>query len=122
MAEIIPARIIYDSEELVDILTTAVEGGIGYWSTIADYTRAEDLGWTSVLLEPNDECKDDFLPRWILIGDVQDAIDKIVRDRDTINIRKDIVQAVCSGDAGNIDSEGADVIVQIAMFGELKYR
>ncbi|OPZ63957.1 MAG: hypothetical protein BWY85_01427 [Firmicutes bacterium ADurb.Bin506] len=121
MAQIIPARVIYDSEELTDILTTAVEGGIGYWSVITDYTRAEDLGWTSVCLTPDEEGKGDFLPKWVLLDDIQQAIDKIVSERETINVRKDIVEAVCSGDPGNIDSEGADVIVQLAMFGKLVY-
>lgn len=121
MAQIIPARVIYDSEELVDILTMAVEGGIGYWSVIHDYSRAEDLGWTSVLLHPTEEGRGDFLPKWVLLDDIQQAIDKIVSERETVNVRKQIVEDICSGDLGRFDSDTADVIVQFAMFGKLVY-
>jgi hypothetical protein len=121
MAQVIPARVIYDSEELVDILTMAVEGGIGYWSVVHDSERAEDLGWLAVQLGPTDELEDDFKLTWIRLDNLQAAIDLIVSKRETVNVKKQIVDEVCSGDIDRFDSDTADVIVQTAMFGELMY-
>ena len=121
MATVIPARVIQDSNELVEILTMAVEGGIGYWSVVHDSERAEDLWWMAVQLGPIEELAGDFELTWLRLDNLQAAIDIIVSKRDTVNIRKQIVDDICSGDIDRFDSDTADVIVQVAMFGELMY-
>lgn len=121
MATIIPARVIYTEQELSDILTTAIEGGIGYWSEVYDLKRSDKMTVTSVTIKPNEESEGDFGYMVITSSRLQQAIDHIVSSRDTVNLRADIVRSICSGYAGEIDAEGADCIMQFAMFGELKY-
>lgn len=119
MATIIPARVIYTDEELSDILCTAVEGGIGYWSRVSAVNGGER--YISVDLEPNEDTDLDFGTTTINLKRLQQAIDHIVAARETVNLRSDIVKSIVSGDPGDIDADGADAIVQFAMFGELVY-
>lgn len=121
MAEIIPARVIYTEHELRSILTTALEGGIGYWSEADKIVRDDDLSVISVNLHGTEETAEDFYPRHVKATMLQQAIDHIVADRENVNLRSDIVRAICSGDPGNIDADGADAIVQFLLFGELVY-
>lgn len=107
-----------------DILTTAVEGGIGYWFQIHECKRLEDLSW--VMVEghelSDDESGYDGPRHTIKATDLEKAARKIVKDD---MIRSDLVdgirRALNSRDAGYIDSDSADCIVQVAVFGDTKY-
>lgn len=121
MAKIIPARVLYTERELRDILTTALEGGIGYWST-ADKIVRDDFGRIiSVNLHGSEDTEGDFFPSHVKATMLQQAIDHIVSAHETVNIRADLLKQIMSGDTGSIDTAGADVIVQFLMFGELVY-
>lgn len=111
-----------------DVLTTALEGGIGYWSQASEIQRDADLRVLSVKLQP--ECDpDDFEPRTVTPADVDRGIGLILAG--TVKVRGDILESVradvrelIEGEeipGGNIDADGADVIVQAAMFGEIVF-
>lgn len=104
------------------ILTTAVEGGIGYWSTIIDAKRTEDLDWIEVTLEGTCETKEDF--DTIIVKATQ--LEKVSRKLSKGGfIRSDLTEQIKDAlkhrDPGYIDADAADCIVQHAAFGELVY-
>lgn len=109
---------LYNRDELKDILTTAVEGGIGYWAALDNHLRDPDGSWVCITVVPSEE-DDEFERKTIDYLDLK----KVTRDvaNGQYNLREDIVQAVKSGDPGNIDAEAADCLVQIACFGEVVY-
>lgn len=100
-----------------DILTTAIEGGIGYWAQAGKALRDDDGSWVCAVLWPAYD--PDFDARPICYSDVLDAIDSIVAGNHEMN--GTIQKTIATRDPGAIDAECADVIVQIAMFGEITY-
>jgi len=120
---------------LADILTTAVEGGINYWSAVSDYQWfSETLGAsrpgisrmsdTRVRVhEMNDD--GDYASEGVLVtlGTIARGVNLILRGE--VPIRQDMVSDIREGsrenDAGYIDADGADCIVQAAILGELRY-
>jgi hypothetical protein len=100
---------------LKDILITAVEGGINSWCTCRRYDP--DNGVVEVR-------EDDTLEwRLITIDTIAHGVTLITSKR--VPIREDLLKDVTSGsrenDAGYIDADGADCVVQIALFNELVY-
>ena len=100
------------TEFLTDIVDTAFGGGINYWAEIsAGKIREYD--------------EDGPVGEWI---DVTPAlIEKgiaVVKDP-SFQVRDDILTAILLGDrnsdAGEIDIEAADVIIQAAVFSEIRY-
>jgi hypothetical protein len=105
---------------LDDILTTAVEGGIGYWSFGRNYVWSDE-GPASVEIKQDDEDDDTWhtvdrsairkgITR-LLSGDmkVHESYVTLLRKADRHN------------DAGDIDAEIADLIVQAAILGDIVY-
>lgn len=136
MAQIIAAHEVTD-ELLSDILTTAVEGGIGYWSAVTDCERVKggerDLCWLSVTLVPYGEDEwgvfegeKDTAPITVTLADVARGIECVLIDpkcRTNGAIRAAIMAdlGVPIEDTGNIDAEAADCIIQAACFGEIVF-
>ncbi len=107
-----------------DILTAAVEGGIGYWSEVVDAKRDKDLGWKRVTLAPsldlivNEEVGDEWpADRKVVVtaGDCTAAAKRIVKEK----LANDRIIGYITGD--DIDADAADCIVQVAVFGEIVY-
>jgi hypothetical protein len=109
-----------------DILVTAIEGGIGYWAGAERIDRDEDLNilradlydrytedeegephTTTCSLTTKDTALDRAMERILDESLCGDWIVQYVRD------------AVEHDDLGFIDATAADVIVQVAMFGEV---
>lgn len=111
---------------LADVVITAVEGGIGYWARTRNYRWDEGddaAGQAYATVEVFDA--DGALADWKLvnadtvahgIGKIRDANFKINPD-----LRALILGADAENDAGNIDADAADVIVQAGLFGEIVY-
>jgi hypothetical protein len=134
-------------ELLRDIAITAVEGGIGYWSSCARYrwSNATNVGPDDMLPFPEvelaaNETPDDFdglLPdvpivrvdrKWGRIVKltpelIERAIAKIKADAALVNTttRRNVILADVDNDASQIDADDADCIVQIALFGTLVF-
>ncbi len=116
---------------LANVLVTAIEGGVGYWADVRDYYWTED--------------SQDNLSKRLLTGahaQVSDGLGSMQRGwfevtPETIargiqaikapgfqlndRTRKAILLAEVENDAGEIDSEAADCIVQAALFGKIIY-
>lgn len=89
-----------DTQDLKDVLTTAVEGGIGYWSVITNSLRDPDGSWVCVTLAPAYD--DDFEPVTVDYSALRPFLKK-------------------GFDAADIDAGDADCIVQKAAFGKVVY-
>lgn len=108
-------------EEFIrDVMTTALEGGISYWATVKGMVMVEgypeifqvrehgvmDAAWSTV-----DFSRIELGIARIISGEME--ICKEIRDAVTIASR--------DNDACNIDVDGADCIVQAAVFGKLVF-
>lgn len=114
------------AEFLQDVLITAVEGGTGYWAAVSGYRYDDDKPETaSVTLHPlNDDTGEfDGPAHAVTIDTIAAGIGRIKRGDLSINsaLRGTILNASDENDAGDIDADGADAIVQAALFGELVY-
>lgn len=106
----------HNQQFLADVLCTALEGGIGYWSECG-MLKSDALGYVSATLYP---AEDDDFPETVLTREsIQQGIEKVLSPDFRVNPQ--IRAAIASGDAGQIDADAADVIVQAACFGEIVY-
>lgn len=107
---------------LNSVLTTAVEGGIGYWAHCDNVERDDELNVTSVRIEDAEE-EGAFEPQVLNHVSVHGGIDLILSGsvQITPTTRWTIANAVANNDPGNIDVEAADAIVQVAAFNEIVF-
>lgn len=117
-------------EDIDDVMCSAFEGGIGYWACL-DNTGEEFEN------APDYEPYSETCTKILLKGGVVKLINNEDGKLYTLNLDKllngikrwveiggDVYGAVCkdgSLDCGNIDSECADCIIQLALFGEIIY-
>lgn len=101
-----------------DVLIAAVEGGIGYWAEVKSYH------WKSGDVECQiREC--DPVGYWHIVTErnIKAAMRKIISGK--VETNKYIIGACAAAyatkDAGDIDSEIADVIVQVTVLGAINY-
>lgn len=112
------------SSSFIDgIFATAIEGGINYWCVSAHTTENEKGEIVSAVFaedEPQDENKPTFT---VTSEGILEALKKLCER--TVKVRSDIhddvMRAIMEDDAGQIDSDLADTIIQIACFNELVY-
>ena len=117
------------AEFLSDIITTALEGGIGYWAESRAYhwtTKGTDT--TAEIREQQaHQAEHDEPGKWFkLDNNVIAETLKSLRDPATKcppHWRAALIGADFTNGAGgeDIDAEAADVIVQIALFGRIVY-
>lgn len=129
---------------LADIITAAIEGGTGYWAVTLRY-KWQDVPPAEVhaVIMPEEEgdewavnfrqtagrkpntqdALDAKMAHRIDIDTIASGISKIVANKVTVNgtIKGVIVAADLDNDAGMIDADAADCIVQAALFNTLVY-
>src|SRR5687767_7752643 len=112
---------------LMDVLTTAVEGGITYWVEVADrIERDADLNVLVVHgIKPDGGGPDgDESKRYTAtLFTVMLGLSRLLGGRVKVDpaIIQSIHRALAEDDAGEIDAYAADVIVQVGLFGEIVY-
>ena len=124
------ATISLTSENIEDLVVTALNGGIGYWA-ILDNSRPEFRAM------PENECVDAWTAKILMDGGVVYLID--VEDHSTVwawtlgNLLEGIRQFIEGGydrhgafsptevEMGNVDADCADAIVQLGLFGRLEF-
>lgn len=114
---------------LSDIMTTAIEGGIGYWCAAQTIARDDrDQSVTRVVGVFDRESGDAFTEPAAMSPDI--TRETIVRGLGALvkgaQVRRDIRAAVVAslmepGDGCDLDAEACDVIVQLGLFGEIVY-
>lgn len=110
-------------EFLHDIMTTALESGIGYWAAAQDVRRTADLSVTSFMLREEDPDAPSGYADPLLVdaGAITTGIQRLVSGQIGVGQIEELMRAVRESDAGNIDAELADCIVQAAMLNEIRY-
>jgi hypothetical protein len=112
-----------------DVLTTAVEGGINYWAAVSNYCFEDEDGNdvpASVTVHEMDDETGDYKEPGVPITtkEIGAAITKILGEEMKYipsRTRADIFAASIENDAGDIDADIADTIMQIAVLGEVTY-
>jgi hypothetical protein len=112
----------FTDQECWDLLTTAVEGGIGYWSVVVDSERAPDLSWVWVDLKIEDyESEEDDTVYRVDADKIRAAFTEIYAKQ---SIRSDLLDQMSEAigdEMGAVDADVADCVVQWACFGGLVY-
>lgn len=112
---------------LYDVLTTAAEGGIGYWANYR-LDRAENLSVTRIY-DISDREADEGDPPYeqteVRPADLLVAIQRVATESVALSARwrEHVIQAVAAGDDGvcDLDADDCDCLVQIALFGTTVY-
>lgn len=111
------------SPEFIDaIFSAAFHDGIVYWCPQTEPFQVENLTVSAILFEDEEEDGETFVQHEIDTAKIIGAIKRIIEE-DLVSsvIRKWIFESVVDNDTTNLDSECADCIFQIAVFGEIKY-
>lgn len=110
------------AEFLHDIITTACEGGINYWARAKNVVRDDDLNVTRLEVQDREEHTE---YGWHIVNKdvVAKGIERILEGQFQISdeIKRDIFIGCANRDAGYIDANGADCIVQAGIFNEIVY-
>lgn len=111
------ATVKFTAEERSAILTTAAEGGINYWFDAGSVVRGRDSWVTS--LTASDEWGDGGT-----LTDQDDRLDRaasqVLTDRPGIDTAAQLRNSIALQDL-DLDAEAADVLVQIALLGDIVY-
>lgn len=114
MSQKVMLEIELSDEFLDDVIQAALAGGIQYWASIMGRS-----GKVYAIRDDDDEGKRMLLTHEAVARGITKALSKDFRLNDSI--RTAIYRGASQSDAGDIDAEAADVIVQAAMFGEIVY-
>lgn len=124
---------------LGDIISTAVEGGTNYWAQVSQYQYVdyftgevrtvvgETVGADArAVLHPLNDDETGYVQdgRTVTLDDVARALGMIRGDTPlhlNVRIRARIMAADRASDAGDLDADDADVIVQVAILGDVIY-
>lgn len=125
-----------------DILTTAVEGGSGYWSCVSDIERAEDLTVISVKVHEEADADEpaiqghqqfgiygslpsgDYKVEGVAVTyvDMIAAMKRIAASEvDQISREIAFERMLVSPEDADYDADDADVVLQVAVLGEVVY-
>lgn len=108
-------------EFLSDIITTAVEGGTGYWAEVDRYVHGTPGETYAELVELEDEEQRRGTTHVVSIQTIAKGIAVMRGGALGPSWAGDAHRWSLALDAGDIDAEAADVIVQAALFGEVRY-
>lgn len=111
---------------ILDVFTTAMEGGIGYWSVANSYhyrNRVTDTDDLDGFYADIEDFEDDDKPYKITPDVIVRGLNLIVTG--PVTLRSDLMGHILLGnktnDGGEIDADCADCIVQAGLFGEVVY-
>lgn len=98
-----------------DVLITAIEGGINYWSVTLSYDPEEGQATVSPI--------DSNAIYAVTLQLIETGIDRILGEQVSVPIRvqAEIEEAWADYDAGMIDADAADLIVQVGLFQAVVY-
>lgn len=139
-AAYVTARLAISDELCASIMCTALEGGIGYWckagGIVRTGTRAErDAGsdWSYVSFIAHDTEADEpytgedasFQPSMVSYTTIRQGIEALFQPTTKVraDIRESVLRDIMSQPEieGNIDSEAADVVVQLGLLGSIVF-
>jgi len=113
-----------DREQFLDdVITTAIEGGIGYWSVCSAY-EWKGVPARAQIQEFDEGTGEEYGP--LLEVDralIEKGIKEILSGESNTgqHMVKMVAVASVTNDAGDVDADVADCIVQVGAFGKLVY-
>lgn len=105
-------------EFLSDVVIGAVEGGTGYWAQVVEY-RHSDGPARATLVDLDDDTESYHVTTDVVAHGIYVILSPVFQIGDTL--RAMIRQASLEDDAGQLDAEACDVIVQAGLFGRIVY-
>lgn len=110
---------------LADVIVCAVEGGTGYWAQVSAYRHSDGPAATFAVLHEMSEDGDDYSEQGarLDLDAVARGIGRLQRGEVKVNgeLLGSILAANATNDACEIDADGADVIAQAALLGDVIY-
>lgn len=105
---------------LSDILITAVEGGSDYWAYYSEVKRDAELNILSVRVteQADHDVNQEVVTKVVTPHDLAAAIESLASRVATAGFPYRHIQSVINED---VDAETADVILQLAVLGEVIY-
>lgn len=105
--------------ELFSMLVEDAGMFIGYWAEDATHDEAKQTYQVNV----QDEFVEDYPGKTLTYADLLEATKKLARGEVKVNsVTKSVCQAILADPEDvDYDAEDADVIVQVAMFGEIVF-
>ncbi len=121
---VLTKKIEISEEDLIDLISCAIEGGIGYWCCIGNDTEE----WDRVETEYPDACIDELMYRIlekeefiVLIDKESDETYQLTMDKLIKGIQMALNCDIWDGDIDVADAIVGDCIFQYALFDELIY-
>lgn len=112
-------------EQLIrDIIITACEGGIGYWSQLESYDGPaidEGAGLPLRLREMDDYGYGEW--KTLDVPQVVEGLRKMIQERPNSKVTHRFIEAIANYDSGDYDYDAgdADEVIQYAVLGDLVY-
>jgi hypothetical protein len=107
-------------EQALSLMTDVVEGpACSYWAEVKDAKRNADFYVTEFKIR-DAESDEDIKKEWVTItaDKILEAVKKLINDDEDYKICRSII-AQFVGREWDFDQEGADVIIQIAVFNKI---
>ena len=112
----------FSNETMHSVFVTALEGGISYWSECTVYKPGDDggTGWYAIVTEDGREGR-----VRIDATTIRNGLRLLLGG--TVRVREDIIRAgwrettTWNEPTGDLDAEGADVVVQLGIYGRIIY-
>lgn len=106
---------------LKDVLITAIEGGVGYWSEAGNYDP--ENGTVTLWTEGEDDPAEMTTRNDVTTATIERGVRAICENSELVNrtVREDTIIDSVENVMVRGDAETADCIVQIGLFGKLVY-
>lgn len=103
-----------------DVLTIALEGGIGYWCACDELARDNELNVIKFMAHPAEQ-DTEFEAAEVTVQTAELGIARILTKKVGVNddVFKDVLLAHVESDACHLDAADADCIVQAGLFNEV---
>lgn len=111
-------------QTLLDLLVTAVEGGSNYWASIKSVERDADGNYLKVKVTELEKSRDDVnrVNRYVVPEDLAQGLQRLAERIDSNHPQHFETAGTHFADAlGDHDALTADVVLQMAVFGEIIY-
>lgn len=107
-------------QEITDLIETAGYG-MNYWCEFGKYDDEAQTYEVRLDAEAQDGVDWETDTKVITYQEIVDAIQKLISGEVSVGnwIRESLVAEFISKDGGSMDSDGAEVVIQVALFGEI---
>ena len=109
------------TDYLASVITTAVEGGIGYWAEHRNYlwNWDDDRNLTAASVEVLERPDGDW--QAVSLATIRKGIQVLKKLEMNRDLKAALLVSEAENDAGEVDAELADLIVQAGLFGKIVY-